>query len=181
MVEVITAYNAPPKPLRLDGVGIFFLAFVSIWTACIIAAMLFLILHRNSPIVRIRGLYLTLGAVCFLHPYWVIGHLVVPVFGTMNIILAFDLQFFFMGIWLPIGIGLFQASNLRFLYVAKLQKRYMRPITEEAVETRCSHCNHKPSLWRRFRSLSYSTKVYSVVGTAITVQVTVCLCIYCLL
>lgn len=175
MADVITAYNAPPGPPRLDSIGVFFLAFVSVWTALVIAAMVFLLVYRHHPVVRIRGLYLTLGAVCFLHPYWIIGHLVVPIFPTMNVIFAYDLQFFFMGIWLPIGIGLFQASNLRFLYVAKLQKQYVRPATPTVAHARCTQCNHKPSLWQRFRGLSYQQRVFTFVGIGIVVQVSMSL------
>jgi hypothetical protein len=91
----------------------------------------------------------------------------------MNIIFAFDLQFFFMGIWLPIGIGLFQASNLRFLYVAKLQKQYIRPTSPTPTQHRCSHCNHKPSPWQRFWSLSYATRVHVFVGLGIFIQVSI--------
>lgn len=137
------------------------------------AAIAFLIVHRDNPIIRLRGLWLSIGAVCFLHPYWMIGNLVVPIFPTMNAIFAYDLQFFFMGIWLPVGIGLFQASNLRFLYVAKLQKQYIRPATPRVGHARCTKCNHDLSLWQRFWSMSYSRRMYTFVGIGIAIQIVV--------
>ena len=171
MADVLTAYNAPPQPPRLDSIGIFFIVFVTVWTTLILAAIAFLIVHRDNPIIRLRGLWLSIGAVCFLHPYWMIGNLVVPIFPTMNAIFAYDLQFFFMGIWLPVGIGLFQASNLRFLYVAKLQKQYIRPATPRVGHARCTKCNHDLSLWQRFWSMSYSRRMYTFVGIGIAIQV----------
>ena len=120
MAEAVTVYNLPPQPAYFGPAGVFYLTIVLIWTVLVVCAMGFLIHHRDDPIVRTRGLYLTLGAVCCLHPYWALGHLVVPVLPMVQIAVMFNLQYFFMGLWLPIGIGLFQAANLRFLFVARL-------------------------------------------------------------
>ena len=169
MAEAPTVYTLPPQPAYLGPAGIIYLVLVSVWTALVIAAMGFLIYHRNDPIVRTRGLYLTIAAVCCLHPYWALGHMVVPVFPMVQISVMFNMQYFFMGLWLPIGIGLFQASNLRFLYVAKMQRQYTQGTGK--LEVRVSKYDQKASLWQRFRALDYAKKVYFFVGIAIIVQV----------
>jgi hypothetical protein len=166
MDVVFTVYNFPPQPPNLDRVGIFFISFLAIWTSLLIAGVIFLIINRNDPIVKIRGLPLSIASVCMLHAYWCLGQLVYPVGATMNIILAYDIQYFFMGIWYPLGIALFHASNLRFLHVAKLQKQYAQ------LKPRRRGCDGaKTSIWCRLRNMDYSTRVMFFVGLGIVVQV----------
>lgn len=165
-VPKLTVYNLPPAPPNLDRVGIFFVSFLSVWTFLVALGMIFLIINRNDPIVRIRGLPLSLASVCMLHAYWCLGQVVYPFGATMNVILAYDIQYFFMGIWYPLGIALFHASNLRFLHVAKAQKQYLD------MKPRKRGCNGgKTSIWCRFRNLSYTTRVMTFISIGIVFQV----------
>ena len=117
-------YSLPQLPPNFDAVGIFYVAFCATWTSMVLGGMVFLCLNRRNPIIRIRGLPLSLASIAFLHLYWILSQLVYPVGRTMPIILAYDIQYFFMGIWFPLGIALFHASNSRFLYVAEKQKQF---------------------------------------------------------
>ena len=61
---------APSGPV-MDGVGVFWTAFASGWTALLVAGMTFLYCRRDMPLLRIRGLPLSFGAVFLLHLYWI--------------------------------------------------------------------------------------------------------------
>jgi hypothetical protein len=72
-----------------------------------------------------------------------------------------------MGIWFPLGIALFHASNSRLLHVAKLQKKYSSARLRDqfnAVQPR------NPWLCR-FRSLEYTKKLLVLTGIGMVVQV----------
>ncbi|KAK0385914.1 hypothetical protein NLU13_7089 [Sarocladium strictum] len=164
----LTIYNLPPSPARWDRIGIAFMAFCLAWTTLIVASMAFCLYHRNStPALRVRCLPLTFTAVAFLHCYWILAWLVYPVGGTMPVVLAFDVQYFFMGIWFPLGIAVFHAGNLRFLRVAKRQRRWaVDGIDEKDV------CNGRDSsLLCRLRSWGYTQRVMMFIGIGMIAQV----------
>ncbi|KAG7144682.1 hypothetical protein HYQ46_006573 [Verticillium longisporum] len=109
-----------PKHMVFDGVAIFWTAFASLWTALLVGGMAFLWTRRDMPILRIRGLPLSFGAVVCLHLYWIACQL-----GTSyGHLMPNGVEFWIMGIYLPFGIALFHASNSRFLHVAKAQMKY---------------------------------------------------------
>lgn len=109
------------KPtVRLNGVGIFWLTFAILWTLVLFCGIAFLYIRRSMPILRIRGLGLSIGAVLTLHVYWfcvTTGYVYGPTMPEVC-------EYWIMGIYLPFGIALFHAANSRFLYVANAQKRY---------------------------------------------------------
>jgi hypothetical protein len=124
--------------------------------------MAYLIVHRNTPTVRIRGLGLSLSAVVLLHMYWASVQTGVMI-GAM---MPGDAQYWIMGTYLPCGMALFHASNSRFLHVAKLQKKYVQPrnsITGSPSQRR--------GLISRFHRLAYTTKTLIIVGILMVVQV----------
>lgn len=83
----------------------------------------------------------------------------------MPVVLAYDIQYFFMGIWFPLGIALFHASNSRFLYVAKLQKQFTN---DHRVQVRCDGGG---SSWIcRFRNMSYSVRIMTFIGLGMIAQ-----------
>lgn len=165
-VPKFTVYNLPPAPPNLDRIGTFFVSFLSVWTFLVTLGLIFLIINRNDPIVKIRGLPLSVASVCMLHAYWCLGQCVYPFGATMNVILAYDIQYFFMGIWYPIGIALFHASNLRFLHVAKRQKQYTQA---RPVRRGCNGA--KSSVWCRFRNMEYTKRVMIFISIGILLQV----------
>jgi hypothetical protein len=72
-----------------------------------------------------------------------------------------------MGIWFPLGIALFHASNLRFLHVAKLQKKFARPELQRGKSEDVA-----PSLGPgRFRNMECTSKVMALIIAGMIVQV----------
>ncbi|KXJ88362.1 GPCR, GprK-type [Microdochium bolleyi] len=122
----LTVYNFPPQPPNWDAVGKFYISFCVVWSTLLFAGIAFLVANRHNPIVRVRGLVLPVAAILCLHSYWVLAQLVYPIGLTMPLVLAYDIQYFFMGIWFPLGIALFHAFNTRFLHVAEMQKRFLQ-------------------------------------------------------
>ncbi|KAG9503321.1 hypothetical protein J7337_006166 [Fusarium musae] len=120
----VTIYNLPTSPARWDWVGVFYVDFCVVWTLLVLLGMAFCWKNRSNPLLRLRGLLLSFSAIVLLHIYWILGQIVYTVGPTIPIVLAYDIQYFFMGIWFPLGIALFHASNSRLLHVAKLQKKY---------------------------------------------------------
>ncbi|KAF4948676.1 hypothetical protein FGADI_9451 [Fusarium gaditjirri] len=163
----ITIYNLPPSPARWDRVGVFYITFCAVWTFLVISGMTFCWINRNNQLLRLRGLVLSFSAIILLHIYWTLGQIVYPVGPTIPIVLAYDIQYFFMGIWYPLGIALFHASNSRLLHVAKMQKKYSSAhLRDQFNSTR----PHSPWL-RRFRSMDYTKKVMLLTGIGMVVQV----------
>lgn len=163
----MSLYDVPVAPPMWDRVGIFYISFCATWTSLVLAGMTFCIVNRHNPIIKIRGLPLSFSAVALLHCYWILAQITYPIGRTMNVILAYDIQYFIMGIYFPLGIALFHASNLRFLHIAKLQKQFTHPALRSA-----GGCNgSKTSLLCRLRNLSYTAKVMVFIGIGMVAQV----------
>ncbi|KAJ5935391.1 hypothetical protein N7466_004938 [Penicillium verhagenii] len=148
----------------LSPVSIWWATWACVWTVAIVCGVTYLIIHRNAPTLRIRGLGLSLSAIFLLHLYWAVCQ-----FGVMvGALLPGDAQFWIMGTFLPLGLSLFHASNARFLHVAKLQKKYAqyghRLFEVLPQET-------PKGLVNRFRALRYNTKVLTIVGVGMFLQV----------
>ena len=110
-----------PREVKLDALATFYAIFAAIWTVLVASGATWLLAKRDSPILRIRGLPLSLCAVGFLHGYWVsvqLGYMTYPAMPG-------DAEYWIMGTWLPFGIALFHASNSRFLHVAQKQKKFV--------------------------------------------------------
>jgi hypothetical protein len=109
--------NSKPR-LRLDAAGIFFVSWCGTWTLFVCAGMGFLCYRRDAPLLRIRNLNLSFVATAFLHTYWMAVQMsyIADPFPPQA-------EYWIMGIYLPFGIALFQASNSRFLCVAGQQRR----------------------------------------------------------
>ncbi|PNY27940.1 Uncharacterized protein TCAP_02136 [Tolypocladium capitatum] len=147
----------------LGGVGIFWACWTCIWTTLLVAGMAYLVSRRQTSILRIRGLGLSLSSIALLHLYWIsvqLGYVLGPVAPA-------NAEYWIMGIYLPFGIALFHASNSRFLHIAKAQKKYSQ------------HGNHidrpassrpKDGVVDRFRGLDYTSKILVVVGLGMQFQ-----------
>ena len=158
----------PPQPANWDRVGVFYVSFCAIWTTIVLIGMAFCWYHRELPIIKVRGIPLAFGSVIFLHLYWCMAQITYPVGATMPIVIAYSVQYWVMGIWFPLGIALYHASNLRFLYIAKRQRTFAHPDLREKREG----CNGKNSSWFcRMRNLEYLTKVMTFIVMGIIFQV----------
>ncbi|KAE8132418.1 hypothetical protein BDV38DRAFT_275102 [Aspergillus pseudotamarii] len=109
------------------------------------------------PVLRVRGLPLSLSAIAVLHIYWVSVQ-----FGCMiGALMPGDIEYWIMGTYLPCGIALFHASNSQFLYVAALQKKYVH------YNSRC------------IRSSPGSRPKPSVLGNAPKLFIIICISLLC--
>jgi hypothetical protein len=154
----------PAPQLGLDAVGIFYMAFGCSWTAILIAGMTYLWTKRHMPLLRIRGLPLSFAAIIFLHLYWMavqFGYVYGPFMSA-------GVEFWIMGIWLPFGVALFHASNTRFLYVARAQRRFV----EKAPESDRATIRPRPeTLLGKYRAMDHTRRVLLLVGTGMLFQV----------
>ncbi|KAF7537509.1 hypothetical protein G7054_g3643 [Neopestalotiopsis clavispora] len=161
-------YSFPTLPPKWDAIGRFYIAFGATWTFLVLCGMGFLIAHRQMPILRVRGLGLSLTSIAFLHCYWILAQVVYPIGQSVPVILAYDIQYFFMGIWFPLGIALFHASNTRFLYVAEMQKQF----TLSHYRRRYVGCNGAHTSWLcRLRNMQYTTRILVYIGLGMIFQV----------
>ncbi|TQV96493.1 hypothetical protein V2A60_003111 [Cordyceps javanica] len=164
----ITVYNLPTSPPIWDSLGIFYITWAAAWTTLVFSGMIFCWINRKSPILKIRGLPLSFGAIILLHSYWILAQITYPIAHTMPLVLAYDIQFFFMGIYFPLGIALFHASNLRFLHIAKLQKQFTHP----ALRLKGRGCNGASTSWLcRLRNMGYTKRVMSLISVGMVIQV----------
>ncbi|KAJ5623970.1 hypothetical protein N7510_000279 [Penicillium lagena] len=158
--------NADSTPeLRFTPLGIWWTCWACVWTVPIAIGIAYLIAHRNTPPLRVRGLGLSLSAIVLLHFYW----MSVQFHSTFDAVEPQVSEYWIMGTWLPCGIALFHASNSRFLHVAMLQKKYAQPgnrLIDYPFTSRS-----KSGLINRFRRLSYTSKVLIVVGISMFIQV----------
>lgn len=160
--ELGVTADSKAEPL-ITSVTTWWSCWACIWTVIVASGIAFLIVNRKAPVLRVRGLGLWLAAIVMLHLYWItiqIGLMLGP-------LMPGDAEFWVMGLYLPLGIALFHASNSRFLHVAKAQKKYtQRDSTPESPSD-----SKKGGLIDRFRRLDYSKKMIVVVGFGMLVQI----------
>ncbi|GAB1198074.1 hypothetical protein APSETT444_007382 [Aspergillus pseudonomiae] len=146
-------------------VSIWWACWAGVWTTAVVLGMIYLIANRNMPILRIRGLGLSLSAIVLLHLYWASVQ-----FGVMiGAIMPGDAQYWIMGTYLPCGIALFHASNSRFLHVAKHQRKYAHH--DSRLPESLPDEKPKTGLFGRFRRLEYTKRIIILVGIAMVVQI----------
>jgi hypothetical protein len=164
--------DSTPGP-RIDGLGIWWICWTTAWTLLLLWGMCFLIRHRRMPMLKIRGIGLSLSAISLLHLYWIsvqLGYVLGPLYPG-------DTQYWIMGTYLPVGIGLFHASNTRFLHVAQRQKQYIdrANILNDPIS---SKFNIEGSILGRFRQLDHTAKAIILVGSGMFFQVSVALFVH---
>lgn len=150
----------------LGAVGIFWIVFACTWTLILALGMSFLYVRRDMPMLRIRGLPLSFGAVILLHMYWIAvqtGYVYGPIFPPAA-------EYWIMGVWFPFGIALFHASNSRFLYVAQAQKRFVpaKKLDDDEISVRTKN---PKSLYGVYKSLDYTNKMLVLVTLGMAFQV----------
>ncbi|PGH34153.1 hypothetical protein GX50_03022 [[Emmonsia] crescens] len=158
------------KPL--DALGIFYVIFDIVWTLLVVLGLIWLWRNRTVPSVRMRNVPLATCSVIFLHGYGGFYILAYPLKG----ILSCGLEFWLMCGILPVGIALFQATNVQLLSVATLQLRFLRDdgTFEEPTprEIRCPF--NKFKCW--WTHLSWAKK--TMVAIAIGMFIEICLSLF---
>ncbi|RAQ75714.1 hypothetical protein COH21_012116 [Aspergillus flavus] len=157
--------NPDSKPrVSYTPVSIWWVCWGCIWTTVIALGMAYLIAHRNTPALRVRGLALSLSAIVVLHIYWLSVQ-----FGTMiGALMPGDVEYWIMGTYLPCGIALFHLSNSQFLYVAKLQRKYVN------YDSRCirpaTSLRPKANVLCQFHRLGHTPKLFIFICISLLCQ-----------
>ncbi|MCQ6512891.1 hypothetical protein NPN18_24290, partial [Vibrio parahaemolyticus] len=78
-----------------------------------------------------------------------------------------------MGIWLPLGIALFHASNTRFLYVANAQRKYAKRSAEpyRIFTRRPGRISLREPVKVWWQQLDYNKKTLASVAVGMSLQV----------
>ena len=103
---------------NLDGWGILQMVFAIVYTLVLLVLCALLWKQRNHPIIRMRNIPMAIAAVLVLHVYLVIVLIVYPLNGYFPC----NAEFWIMSIYLPIGVGLFQAQNQQLLLISRGQQ-----------------------------------------------------------
>lgn len=149
---------------NMDGIKTFWAVFAGSWTLLLSGGLVFLFTRRHMPVLRIRGLPLSCAAIILLHVYWLAVQLG-PIYGYL---VPPQTEFWIMGIYLPFGIALFQASNSRFLHVAKAQKKYAHTGGERPP--RLPTQAPRWPLVARFRRYEYTAKMLTIIFAGMVLQ-----------
>ncbi|KAI4111906.1 MAG: hypothetical protein LQ339_000365 [Xanthoria mediterranea] len=131
---------------NLDGWGVIQLLFAILYTLVLLVLCGILWKQRDHPIIRMRKIPMAIAAVLVLHVYLVI----VLIVYTLNGYFPCNAEFWIMSIYLPIGIGLFQAQNQQLLLISRgqqvlLTQHAIKPLP--AGKTRWQYYRNKFVLW----------------------------------
>lgn len=151
---------------NLDSVGQLYLGLLGSWTLLLLAGIAFLFANRGLQFLRIRNIGLGISAVCVLHVYWMLCMLVY----VLNGYFPCGLEFWIMSIYLPLGIGLYQATSTQFLYVAGLQQQYTTsaPVSIEKARARSKGIR---GYLQRWRSMKATDRAVLMIGTGMVLTV----------
>ena len=131
------------KNYNFDGYGIGYIVFAILYTLLFLAGCSYVWLHRDAPVIRMRNIPLSLASISILHVYITAVFIVYPLNGAFPC----QAEFWIMSLYLPIGIGLFQAQNQQLLNVSRQQnmlakdRQVYKPILQKA------HGIGTPSYW----------------------------------
>ncbi|KAL9124027.1 MAG: hypothetical protein Q9217_006600 [Psora testacea] len=104
-----------------DGYALSQIVFIIIYTIFFFTACTYLWLHRMHPVIKMRKINLALMSVLILHVYLFMIFMVYPLNGEFPC----GVEFWIMSLYLPIGIGLFQAQNQQLLIVSREQNQLL--------------------------------------------------------
>lgn len=113
------------KAYNNDGLGISYIMFAAVYSIMFYTMCGIVWYYRKHPIIRMRHIGLAVSSVMILHVYLILVFLAYPLNGHYPC----DVEFWIMSIYLPIGIGLFQAQNQQLLLVSRGQSKMI--ITDE--------------------------------------------------
>ncbi|CAL8574073.1 hypothetical protein XPA_000046 [Xanthoria parietina] len=166
---------------NLDGYGISLLAFIVVYTVLLYAACIYLWFQRHHPIVKMRKVGLMLLSVLVIHVFCFMDFSVY----TMNGRWPCNVEFWSMSLYLPIGIGLWQAQNQQLIIVSREQtemSRSHRPVFKPLLPPRGRGMG-TPSYWFWrlkiwYRTISSQGKYEGFVLFGIIIQFSVSMVIY---
>lgn len=161
--------------MNYDGYGMSLVAVAIIYSIFFYTICFYLWYHRKHPVLRMRKINLALASLLVLHVYLFMVMLAYWLNGTYPC----SVEFWCMSVYLPVGIGLFQAQNQQLLIVSKEQSQllqrqdYYKPIFPKGGRV------GGPKYWMiRFKSWWDSTtrqgKYEGFVFAGICLQVSIC-------
>lgn len=136
---------------NFDGWGTCLIVFAILYTFFLLGCSGLLWQWRNHAVIRMRKPGLAISAVLVLHVYVLIILLVYPWNGRFPC----AAEFWIMSIYLPIGIGLFQASNQVLLLISRGQQVML---TQDTYRPLPSGKNRREYCWSAFMIWCRSAK-----------------------
>ena len=151
-----------------DGLAWTYLSIAIVWTILLAAGIVFLVLNRKLPYLRIRDIPLSVSAVITLHVYWCLCMVAYILNGNFPC----GTEYWIMSIYLPLGIALYQASNTQLLQIASQQKKFVYDDLVDLdgdIDTGRSRGLRKAIL--KWTALTKTKKTMACITVGISVQV----------
>lgn len=150
-----------------DDLGKLYAGIIIAWTVILYTGATWLFINRNVSFLRMRNIPLAIAAITSLHVYLVKIFLAY----TTNGHFLCSAEFWIMSIYLPFGIGLFQANVAQLQSVSDQQKKLL--------DIECSSYHHRSArhpkgvkgLISRWYALTALHKTYVLIGLGMLTQV----------
>jgi hypothetical protein len=166
----------PPKygTLRLNRIGVTYIAVTVIFSALVAAGVTVLVRHRNLPFIRLKKVPLIIIALVLLHLQLVFDLLVYPMNGE----LPCSVEYWIMAVCLPAGVAAFQTNNWVLFsrawgqkHLLSMHTRFKGALAEDRAKDVALHGSFAQRLWYKWAQLCILKKMYILValGTAILV------------
>lgn len=161
--------------VNFDGWGVSHIVVGTLYTLAFWAACLFVWVNREHSMLRMRNVPLMLISLNCLHVYLYM----LFVIYAMNGAFTCQWEFWWMSIYLPIGIGLFQAQNQQLLVVSRQQaKLIVRDDLYKPLPARPKgsiggpkYYLYRLKIWWRDTNQQRKYEAYVLVGMAVQVSV----------
>ncbi|KAL8822208.1 MAG: hypothetical protein Q9191_007048, partial [Dirinaria sp. TL-2023a] len=111
-----------------DGLGISYIVVATLYSIIFYSMCGIVWYYRKHPIIKMRNIGLAIASLLILHVYLFLIFIAYPLNGHYPC----DVEFWIMSIYLPIGIGLFQAQNQQLLLVSREQSKLL--VTDESFK-----------------------------------------------
>ena len=152
--------------MNLDGWGISQIVFITLYSIVFYAACGLVWHNRSIPVIKMRSVGLSILSLLVLHIYVVLVFLVYPLNGYWPC----DVEYWVMAMYLPIGIGLFQAQNQQLLIVSRGQQRLLlEPLAFKPLGRGWSRLR----FWWSEQSYKRRAVTYVVIGGVIQVSLAI--------
>lgn len=152
-------------PPAWNAVSIGYSVFVSMYTVVIVFGLGALWSYRKKDAIRLRGVWLTIASVLAIHSYAAAIFIVYPLNGYYHC----NTEFWYMSVFFPLGMAIFQAANARLLAVSKLHQDTLSKQLWGAITAPFGI--RPPVFWRWFSQLPYNEQTYIWISVVFLLQV----------
>lgn len=152
-----------------DDLGKAYAGFIVAWTVLLFIGVIWMLLNRNLPSVKIRNVPIAITSVGFLHIYLV---KIVLAYTTNGHFLC-SAEFWIMSIYLPFGIALFQANLAQLHSISEQQQKLL-----SSASSTFSRASGTRGLWGRWKDLSQLHKSYVYIGIGMLIQLVITAALY---